>query len=273
MKKNNSQNSVTPIDIRPGLEKKLPTLMKIPLLGHILYWLLKTILHQERVNQIIATYAHQEPFTFNKSVLDYFSCTFTTENLTHIPKHGSVVMIANHPLGALEALTLIEIVRNIRHDVKIVANELLMYIEPLQPLFLPVDAMNAKTAKENIANIHKALANNEAVIIFPAGEVSRQTPQGIRDGEWNKGFLRFAKKAKAPLLPIKIEAKNSWYFYLLSKLSKPLSALFLSDQMFRRKNRPMHITIGNLITYKTYNQVKQNDTELVNKLKQDLYQL
>ena len=229
------------------------------------------MLHQTECNNIIETNRDKPPFEFNRSVLDVFSAEYLVKNVENIPAEGPLMIIANHPLGALEALALLDLVKEVREDVKIVANELLMYIEPLQPLFLPVDNMNAKTAKASIVNINKALKNEEAVIIFPAGEVSRKTKQGIVDSEWNRGFLRFAKRVKAPILPIKIDATNSWYFYTVSKLSKPLSALLLADQMFRRKGKPMHVTIGEAVPFETYNSLELSEEEISEKFKKELY--
>lgn len=259
------------LDIKQGLLKKYPLLKTISPLGHTVAWVLRKILHQDACNHIIDTNSHKPPFAFNRSVLDAFSAEYTVKHLENIPETGPVIIIANHPLGALEALALLDLTQEVREDVKIVANELLMYIEPLQPLFLPVDNMNAKTAKASIVNINKALKNNEAVIIFPAGEVSRKTKEGIVDSEWNRGFLRFAKRVKAPILPIKIDATNSWYFYTISHISKPFSSLLLADQMFRRKGKPMQVTISQAVPFETYNSWELSEEALSEKFKQALY--
>ncbi len=261
------------LSIKKGLFAKYPILKKLYPLGDILGWIVAKIVHQDECNKVLQTYDTLSPFDFNQKVLELFYVNFTSFKTEKIPTTGRVLIYANHPLGALEALALIEVVRSVRQDIKIVANELLMYIKPLNPLFLPVDALTAKTSKESIANIIKALKNDEAVIIFPAGEVSRKTKEGIRDGEWNRGFLRFASKTKTPLLPIKIEATNSWYFYLISKIYKPFSTLLLPDQMFRRKGKKMEIKVGELLTAETYANTDLNEEEQVAKLKEQLYQL
>jgi hypothetical protein len=59
------------------------------------------------------------------------------------------------------------------------------------------------------------------VIVFPAGEVSRLGPRGIRDSRWRRGFLRFARACDAPVLPVRIHARNSALFYGASALFKP----------------------------------------------------
>lgn len=261
------------IDVKNALHAQFPKLKNLSFISNPLTFLLKKLLHQDEVNHIIETNRELDAFSFNQNVIDYFECKYSINHIENIPKSGRVVIYANHPLGALEALSLISMVKSVRNDVKIVANELLMYIEPLQPLFLPVDVMSAKTAKESIKNIHNALEKEEAVIVFPAGEVSRKTKEGIRDAEWNRGFLRFAKKTNSPLLPIHIEAENSWYFYALSKINVTLSSLLLPDQMFQRKDKKMIINIGTQIEAEVYRSSTLSESELVNTLKKELYEI
>ncbi len=77
-----------------------------------------------------------------------------------------------------------------------------------------------------------------ALILFPAGEVSRMSPKGIRDGHWHTGFLRLAAKARAPIVPIHISARNSNLFYFTSMVYRPLSTLLLVREMFQQQGRP-----------------------------------
>ena len=117
---------------------------------------------------------------------------------------------------------------------------------------LPVTNINGKAAKEQLKNIGLAMQNEEAVIIFPAGEVSRMNSAGIRDDKWQKGFLKIAGRAKAPILPIHISGKNSSTFYTTSMLVKPLSTILLVNEMFKQKPQQIRFTIGGIIPYRTY---------------------
>src|SRR5690348_4807300 len=45
--------------------------------------------------------------------------------LRHIPATGPVVVVANHPFGALDGLLLLEIINRIRSDAKLLGNQLL----------------------------------------------------------------------------------------------------------------------------------------------------
>ncbi len=71
---------------------------------------------------------------------------------------------------------------------------MLMNFKAIEGLLLPVDNLKQSTAKSSISTILDCLKNEEAVIVFPAGEVSRIRPNGVQDDKWTKGFLSFAKK-------------------------------------------------------------------------------
>jgi putative hemolysin len=123
-------------------------------------------------------------------------------------------------------------------------------MEPLQSIFLPVDVLTGqKNLKESYKVMLEALENEEAIIIFPAGEVSRIIPAGIRDGKWQSGFVKLAKKAHANILPIHIKAKNSALFYSMSTLYKPLGTMLLVQEMFNKKNQEIKFKVGAPIPY------------------------
>lgn len=170
-------------------------------------------------------------------MVDYFnlSCELVDGDLENIPSQGPVVLVANHPIGSLDGLVLLRAVAAVRPDVKVVASQLLTYIEPLRNLFVPVDNVAYKTSRKQIEGMQQQLDNQGALILFPAGEVSRMSPKGIRDGHWHTGFLRLAAKARAPIVPIHISARNSNLFYFTSLIYRPLSTLLLVREMFQQR--------------------------------------
>jgi putative hemolysin len=92
--------------------------------------------------------------------------------------------------------------------------------------------------------IDAALAKDECVIVFPAGEVSRLGPRGVRDTRWRRGFLRFARACNAPVLPVRIQARNSALFYGASALFKPVGTALLAREMFARRARQIQLRFG-----------------------------
>jgi 1-acyl-sn-glycerol-3-phosphate acyltransferase len=245
-------------------------MIKRPLFGA-----LKKIIHEDDINSFLKANKENRDFEFIESVLDYFNFDYrvSTRCKQNIPSSGKVVIIANHPLGSLDALTLIKLVAEVRKDIKVVANDMLMQIDNLNALLIPVDNMSGKSTKESIKAIYDSLKNEEALIVFPAGEVSRIRPTGIKDTNWRSGFLKFALKAKAPILPIFINAKNSTIFYTVSSINKGLSTMLLPNEMFNKHDKSIDFRVGELIPYESINITSITEKDKVDLLKRHLYKI
>jgi putative hemolysin len=241
------------VNIEKTLTQNYPALQSYPqVLQKQLVQFLRKMIHEDEINAFLTQYAHLGPFEFIEAVLEYFDFDyrFSNADLNHIPAVGRVVIVANHPLGALDGLALIHLIRKVRPDINVVANSILTQVPQLEPIILAVDNMGHSTTKEAISNIYKALDRDEAVIIFPSGEVSRVGATGVKDGKWNKGFLNFAKRSNAPILPVHIKAKNSKTFYTLSLLNKNISTALLPHEMFKQREKAISFTIGEPIPSK-----------------------
>lgn len=228
----------------PTFFEKNPQLVTRPVVK-----LLRHLFHEHETNRFLEEQRGLRGLDFIEKVLDYFDLDYTVSHkeLENIPPAGRVVIIANHPLGALDALALIQMVSKVRSDIKVVANDLLASLPPLNEMILPVDNLMAGSKRSAIQRILESLQREEALIIFPAGEVSRLRPNGVRDGNWKQGFLQFAKRTNSPILPVFIKARNSALFYSASMLYKPLSALLLVGEMFRKRDSTISFRIGELI--------------------------
>ncbi|MCD9029016.1 lysophospholipid acyltransferase family protein [Luteimonas sp. BDR2-5] len=166
------------------------------------------------------------------------------DRLSRIPAHGRLLIVANHPSGALDALALLDCVGRVRRDVCIVANDMLAGIEPLAGLLLPVRVLGGRPCPGSLQAVARALQQERCVIVFPAGEVSRLSLRGVRDGRWRRGFVGFARRTGAPVLPVRVEARNSALFYGASTLFPPVGTALLVREMFARQGRPVRLWIG-----------------------------
>lgn len=237
--------------------------------------LLRKLTHEQEINQFLETHQDLKGFDFIEHVLEYFNFSYSISHRDrkNIPATGRVVIVANHPLGALDGLALLKLVGEVRRDVKIVVNDLLMNFKAVEDLLLPVDNLNKSTQKSNVAQIVDCLNNDEAVIIFPAGEVSRIRPSGVRDGKWTHGFLSFAKKAKASILPIYVGARNSSLFYSSSMVYKPLAGILLVHEIFNKNSETISMRVGELIPYKQLEQLPLANKEKAKLMRRHLYRI
>ncbi|HEY3698760.1 MAG TPA: lysophospholipid acyltransferase family protein [Spongiibacteraceae bacterium] len=237
--------------------------------------LLRHLFREVEFRRFGERYPHLTGFDFVEQALDHFDfgVTISDRERERIPAWGRVVIIANHPIGSLDGLALLKLVGEVRRDVKVVANDVLAAVEPLRSLLLSVDAFGSRTTRDNLRAIEQHLQNDGALIIFPAGAVSRMGATGVRDGAWRHGFLRFATKTRASILPVCIDARNSIFFYSLSILAKPLSTLWLVREMFKHNNKNMRVRIGQSIAFETYATLPLDSRAKVKLFRRHIYKI
>ncbi|GAA0721927.1 lysophospholipid acyltransferase family protein [Dokdonella soli] len=237
--------------------------------------LLRRITCEERINAILAESAPLTGFAFVERVLDLLKISYSVANTDreNIPVEGRVVIVANHPLGALDALALIHLVGSVRRDVKVLANDVLMQLGPLAPLLLPLPVFGAGSALGGAREAYRALERDEALIVFPSGEVSRMRPQGVRDLGWSTGFARLALKTAAPVLPVHIAAQNSPMFYGVSMLAKPLASLLLAREMFGAVHARIGFQVGEIVSPSALTQSTMHPEQIARHMRRHVYRL
>ena len=262
------------INVEQMLEEKYPAFLNKPdLITRPAVAFLKKLLRERELNVLFAQCDHLEGLEFVDKVLEDFNFSYSVvgREKENIPVEGRVVIVANHPLGILDGLALIKMVSEVRQDVRIVANDILMQVKPLKNLLLPVVNMGAGSNRTNIDAIDAALENEEAVIVFPSAEVSMVGPTGIKDGRWHGGFLRFAERAKASVLPVYLGGKNSALFYTMAMIFRPLSTLMLVREMFEQKTMTLPIRIGELIPWQEIADLDVPREEKIKRINRQLY--
>jgi len=211
-----------------------------------------------------------DSIAFANAALQFLQARYLIDQIERerIPETGPVVIVANHPLGAIDALCLISAIGAVRRDLKIMANQWLSALTPLQPILIGVNVMAAGGNLGAYRAAQSSLANGGAVIVFPAGIVSRLGWQGIQDSQWSKRFLRLAQDHKAGILPVNIRAKNSALFYALGAFPL-MGTLRLPREMFAQPDRRVELRIGPIQNAHNANLPRPSDWQrLIQKLPQ-----
>jgi len=239
---------VAVISIERSFFERFPRLAQGPARGFAqpVVALLRRIACEERINATLREIGALGGFAFVERVLETLDVDYSVANTDreNIPVEGRAIIVANHPLGALDALALIHLVGSVRRDVKVLANDMLLQFAQLAPLLLPLPVFGSGSAVRGLRHACRALEDEQALIVFPAGEVSRVRADGIRDGAWAPGFVRLARKAGAPVLPVHIAAQNSPVFYGVSMLARPLASVPPDSPPTRRRMRPLILVAG-----------------------------
>lgn len=237
--------------------------------------LLRRVACEERINAFLAETKGLVGFAFVERAIELLQLRYSVANTDreNIPVEGRVVIVANHPLGALDALALIHLVGSVRRDVKVLANDLLMQFTQLKPLLLPLPVFGGGSAHGGARAAYRALENDEALIVFPAGEVSRMRAAGVRDATWSPGFVRLALKTGAPVVPVHIAAQNSPVFYGVSMLAKPLSSLLLPREMFGAARARIELQVGENVPAAALTQSTQQPQRIAQQMRTHVYRL
>jgi len=268
---------VNKVDLNKILTKRFEEYFsrKSKLFKKIAFSFLNRLLYIESINSIIERQGHLNTKQFISEIFEEinFSYSASDSDLQKIPSEGKLICVANHPIGSLDSLVLLKAILEIRSDVKIIANEVLENLEFLKPYILPYKLDSSTIQKQNILTIYKALEKECAVIVFPAGSVSRLKWINIKDDKWNKGAVHFAKKFNAPILPVFIYARNSLLFYIVSLLNRKFSKLLLVHELFNKRNKTIKIKIGDMIPSRVFTSSIINDTYQTKLLRKHVYRL
>ncbi len=236
------------LSIEQSLTDRLPWLAQHPRIRRPMAGVLGRLADEHGFNRVLDRVGDARGFDFVDRVLEVLGTSHHVNpgDLDNIPVDGPLLVVANHPLGMQDALALLQLIGTVRRDVRFLGNDWLAVIPQLGDLMLPVDVFG-KGAASRLRGIYRSLDRGEALIVFPAGEVSRMRPGGVRDGQWSEGFARLSLRNRAPVLPVHVAARNSAMFYGLSMLAKPLSTAMLPREAVAPGRRRIGFSIGALV--------------------------
>ena len=196
-----------------------------------------------------------DPQSYMRRVFETFRVhwSVTPQELARIPKTGPLIVVANHPLGAMEGLVLASLLLRVRPDAKLMVNYLLGLIPNLRDLFLFVDPFGgAKGTAGSLTGMKQSirhLREGGALGIFPSGEVSSFSwkTRRITDPPWNPIVARMCRMTGAPVLPIYFEGRNTWLFQMLGLIHPKLRTLWLAREMIARSGQRVGLRVGSVI--------------------------
>lgn len=272
--KNTVPKKMDYIDLREVMAKKNPKLPK--LLPNFIIRYLERVIHVKEINEFLAKEGHRFGLDFVDAIIENFGAKVETEGMENIPDERRLIFAANHPLGGLDGIALIQVVGRKHKDVLFPVNDILMNITNLQELFIPINKHGSNV--ENARIIDDTFAGDKTMLYFPAGLCSRKRKGKIVDLEWHKTFISKARKHQRDVVPVYIEGRNSNFFYNLANLRTKLGIkaniemLYLADEMFKQKNQVIFIKFGKPIPYTTFDRSKK-DREWAKYVKRIVYQL
>ncbi len=173
--------------------------------------------------------------------------------LARIPATGPVLVIANHPLGALDGMILSRILSRARPDSKVMANSFLNALPEMREKLILVDSFQRGAANgKGLRRSVDWLKAGHCLGMFPAGAVSRFDLRDacITDAEWSQDAFRLAKMSGATIVPVWFSARNSKTFYALGALHPMLRTMMLPREL-ARTGQKVRVAVGKPIDGRT----------------------
>ncbi|MFO7851147.1 MAG: 1-acyl-sn-glycerol-3-phosphate acyltransferase [Bacteroidota bacterium] len=248
------------IDIKDVFRDKNPKLASL-IPGFVIRYL-KRIIHEDELNDFMSKYGDLRDIELVKAGLSYLGINYEVHNRHNIPDEGRYIFVSNHPLGGLDGLVFMNELSKYFDDLKFPVNDILMNIANMSGIFLPINKHGSQ-ARESARQIDEAYASDAQILYFPAGLCSRKKHGEIKDLQWQKNFLVKAIKHKRDVVPVYFSGRNSNWFYNLANLRKALGIksniemLYLPDEMFKQKNKDLHIVFGKPIPWQTFDRSKK----------------
>ncbi|MBQ7996616.1 MAG: 1-acyl-sn-glycerol-3-phosphate acyltransferase [Paludibacteraceae bacterium] len=253
-------------DIRAILKSKAPN-AHVP---EFLIRYLERIAHVKQMNTFLRKYPDLRGYDFIRVVIsEELGCSAAIHGTENIPTDGRpVIFVSNHPLGGLDGMIIARMIHEARADkreLKVIVNELLMFMEPIADLWAPVNKTGHLT-REQAEEQQRMWASETDVLTFPAGACSRlQRIDGhwtVQDLEWQKNFVQRAREYQRDVVPIYFEGHNSRFFYILAYLRKLLhiklniEMLYLVDEMYGAYGKHFTVHVLPPVPYSTFDTSK-----------------
>ena len=271
-------------DIRPDVLNYDDIRQLVPRLdGHekLVNWLL----HFLSVAEVNAVHGRScdtpGPKFVKRMLIDDFKIKLRVDNEDILArfKEGPFITVSNHPLGALDGIALIYLVTRYRPEYKVMVNMILNKISAMRPNFIAVDAWASNDPDKRAVSVNgirqaiKQLRDGKPMGFFPAGAMSKSTLfHGIQDRPWQLSVLQIIARAKVPVIPIYFHDRNSWWCDFLGHACWPARSLRLPAEVFRKRGKTLHISIGEPISPEV--QVQYADAEQLGAfLRQKTYEL
>lgn len=222
---------------------------------------LKKTLHQEEINQLLEENKDVYGYDFCRDIIKRWDIKVVAHGLENVPKEGGLIFAANHPLGGMDAMAIVEALGNKRKDIKFLVNDVLLNLKNLKGLFIGINKFGG-TSSEAIQEVKQLFESDQAIFVFPSGMVSRKIKGEVQDLVWKKTFITRARVNKKDVIPVFIDGELSNFFYRLARLRKALGIklnfdmLYLADELYKQHGKTINITFGKPIPHTSFSKEK-----------------
>lgn len=176
----------------------------------------------------------------------------TLHDIERMPKTGRLVVAANHPTGLADGVAVWDALSRVRRDIVFLANADAMRVNPnftdaIIPVEWVLDKRTPAKTRETLRRAKQAFAEEKCVVIFPSGKLAKKIDGVLTEHEWFPTVVSLARKYKAPVQPLNLQAQNSWLYYAFSRINGELRDITLFKELLNKTGSEFEMTFGPLI--------------------------
>lgn len=234
------------------IEERAPKLVASPLwplYRSVLYPLLR---EREAVRMADAIQGKSGPEVM-AYMSDLLSLDVSVAAIENLPREGRVIVAPVHPTGIADGIAMWDALKAHRPDQIYFANrDAIRVTGRLAEVLIPVEWVAAKRtrqrSRETLLAANAAFEAERCVVLFPSGRLAYMDEKRVlTEQEWQPSIAIFARKYRCAVVPVHIEARNSWLYYWFRRLDPELRDITLFNELLNKKGTPFRITFGKAI--------------------------
>jgi putative hemolysin len=168
-------------------------------------------------------------------------------DLSRIPAHGPLLVAAELPTGAMEAILLLTLLRSIRSDVRVVADSWLAAAPELQQFIVHRHAHGSSAhGTQALRGLTRHLRAGGCVLVFPANRIAQRPPHGRKAIErpWHRALALLQRRTQAPVLPLHVSGRRPAWYDLADWLRPNLAQRLLPRLFLAQRGATIRVRIG-----------------------------
>ncbi|MEN0001878.1 MAG: 1-acyl-sn-glycerol-3-phosphate acyltransferase [Pseudomonadota bacterium] len=182
-----------------------------------------------------------------------------------IPSKGGFILISNHPTGIADGIAVFDMMKRIRDDLVFFANrDAIRVNKNLAEIIIPVEWRTSEKShaksRETLVRTNRAFKDERAVALFPSGRIAYWHGAGLKERPWQATGIHLAKRYNVPIIPMNMQARNSWLFYLLAHRNPELRDMTVFHELLNKKGKTFEMTIGKPISPEIFDGDVQDET-------------
>jgi putative hemolysin len=239
--------------IDPLIQERAPWLFEDSPMGRLAKPALDKLLSYEKTLSVGEGLEHLPPAQIMQTMGEMLARDVEITGLHNLPRQGAALIVANHPTGIADGIILHHAIGGIRPDSYYFANhDILRVLPQFEAMIAPVEWRKEKRShgktRETMAYTRHAVSEGRLGVIFPSGRLAKRRGLRLHERPWMASAAMIARKFQLPVIPVNLQARNSWLFYLFDLMHPTLRDITLFHETLNKGRQPFRVTIGEPIS-------------------------